>query len=179
MKVCTLCKEEKALVEFSWRVKKENLRQTRCKPCRNLKMKEHREDNIESYKEKDRQYGLNNKEVIAERKARYYKDNREQINTKARDGWSSHYSRNRLNYIYKGRARVSKLRQATPAWSEVEQIQDLYKEAHKLHLITGELYHVDHQVPLNNKLVCGLHCISNLQILEASVNIKKNNRFIV
>ena len=176
MKVCTLCKEEKDVTNFSWRIKKKGLRQTRCKPCRNLNMREHRLAHIDSYKEKDRLYNLNNKEKIANRKALYYQHNREEINAKAIAGWSSHYNRNRINYIYKGRARVSQIKEATPIWAELNQIKELYKEAKMLEDSTEIKYHIDHIVPLKGKSVCGLHCIDNLQILTATANLSKGNR---
>jgi len=70
-------------------------------------------------------------------------------------------------------------RGATPSWSESEQIRDLYIEAKKLEMITGDKYHIDHVVPLNSAVVCGLHCIANLEILEASENIRKSNTWLI
>lgn len=49
-----------------------------------------------------------------------------------------------------------------------------YLQAQTLREVLGENYHVDHIVPLKGKTVCGLHCETNLQILPAAENIRKN-----
>lgn len=67
------------------------------------------------------------------------------------------------------RRRAKKLK-ATPFWSETCEIRELYKNCPK-----G--YHIDHIVPLNHPLVCGLHVLANLQPIPAMDNMKKGNYF--
>jgi hypothetical protein len=70
---------------------------------------------------------------------------------------------------------VSKLN-AIPKWANNKNILAIYKESRRLSLETGIQHHVDHIVPITSKLVCGLHCEANLQILTFNENIKKGNR---
>lgn len=70
--------------------------------------------------------------------------------------------------------RAAKL-QATPAWANHEKIAEFYFAADFLGMVTGEWYHVDHIVPLQSDLVCGLHWEGNLQVLTARENLRKKN----
>lgn len=54
------------------------------------------------------------------------------------------------------------------AWYEVARLETARK---------GVLCHVDHIIPLVHPLVCGLHCEDNMQVLTASDNCSKQNRF--
>lgn len=58
-----------------------------------------------------------------------------------------------------------------PPWADMGAIAAIYKQAKAL----GKT--VDHIVPLNNRLVCGLHCEANLRIISAEENRKKGNKF--
>lgn len=71
--------------------------------------------------------------------------------------------------VYQAQMRALKL-QRTPAWSETEEILDFYNKC-------PAGYHVDHIIPLQGKIVSGLHVLSNLQYLLASENMSKGNRY--
>lgn len=74
------------------------------------------------------------------------------------------------------RRRCSKLN-ATVVFADVKAIKSIYNTAKKLEKLTGLKYHVDHIDPLQNDLVCGFHIETNLQVLPASVNLSKSNKF--
>lgn len=74
------------------------------------------------------------------------------------------------------RRTATKLR-AIPAWANHFFIGEIYDLAKRRTEATGVKWHVDHIVPLQSKLVCGLHVEHNLQVLPAAMNISKNNRY--
>jgi hypothetical protein len=78
--------------------------------------------------------------------------------------------------VINNRRRASKLN-ATPTWANNLQIISIYQESTRLTKETRVKHHVDHIVPLQSKLVCGLHCEANLQILPAIENHRKSNLF--
>lgn len=93
---------------------------------------------------------------------------------KKRSEYSKRYSKTekgRLSRLYRTIKRRSARLNANVAWTDHERIKEIYKNCPK-----G--YHVDHIIPLQSKIVCGLHVENNLQYLTAKENISKGNRFI-
>lgn len=78
-----------------------------------------------------------------------------------------------------GAARRARRRNALPAWADRTAIQQLYATARALSHATGKMHHVDHDIPLQADLVCGLHVPANLRVLTAEDNQKKSNKFEV
>lgn len=65
---------------------------------------------------------------------------------------------------------------AKPEWADDYRIAEIYRMRNEISEQTGIQHHVDHIVPLRNKLVCGLHNEFNLQVLPGAENLKKHNR---
>jgi hypothetical protein len=74
--------------------------------------------------------------------------------------------------------RTAKLKR-TPAWADMDAIREFYAAARRMTEATGVVYHVDHIIPLQGRLVSGLHVPNNLQIIPGTENSRKRNRFEV
>jgi len=82
-----------------------------------------------------------------------------------------------VNFNNKLRAETKNCR--TPAWADLDAIRAIYEEASILNKEHGpRSYHVDHIIPLQGKTVSGLHVENNLQILKASDNLAKSNKYV-
>lgn len=167
-----------------------------CNECSRIKAEKLRKDNpdyqkkidarhykkhSEKLKQKSRDWRAENKEKVSEsNKNRYYSDiesSRKRCrdlarkNSELRKEKSKEWRRkNKSKKREYDRRRIANKLMATPAWFEREMVKNVYEKA----AIMG--FEVDHVVPLKSKLVCGLHCWSNLQLLEREINMKKNNR---
>jgi hypothetical protein len=70
---------------------------------------------------------------------------------------------------------------ATPPWLNEEQLKKMsqfYSDAVAMTEFDGEIYHVDHIVPLQGENVCGLHVPWNLQLMTRAGNLLKGNRLL-
>lgn len=142
---------------------------------------------------------------ISEQKRAYYQKNRDRLITRSKQryrekkeeisayhaGWRKknfhRKSQSDKNWrarnlpkttAYSNERRARKLR-AQPHWLnsfQLAQIQEFYEIAAAMSCQTGIKHHVDHIVPLKNKVVSGLHVPWNLQVIPARENLSKNNR---
>lgn len=153
-KVCSLCQETKELSFFSLKRNKPN---SRCKACVAAYYKEYREKNIELILGKSKNFWKVYKGTEAQKAVNKRKCKRYQI--KNLDKFRGYVATRRA---FQGKA--------TPPWANLEVIAKMYSAC-------PEGHEVDHIVPINNKLVCGLHVENNLQYLLSSENRSKSNKF--
>jgi hypothetical protein len=85
-------------------------------------------------------------------------------------------NRRMLSRIHAAKRKAVRL-QRTPAWANHTAIDAIYNEACRLTIETGIQHHVDHEIPMQGKLVSGLHVENNLQVIVWLDNVKKGNRF--
>lgn len=85
-------------------------------------------------------------------------------------------ARRAVSLFHTGKRRAAKLNR-TPPWSDLDAMRAIYAQARRMTVETGIPHHVDHVIPLQGKLVSGLHVPNNLQILTGSENSKKRNRY--
>jgi hypothetical protein len=166
-KVCTTCKEEKLLSEYSPRKDRPLGVHYSCKPCLALRAKEERKR--KEYTEEERN--------VAKIRAAEWRKNNPLRNKEMKANWAI------LN-PHKRRAALAKYeiskQKRTPKWltkEHYEEIENFYWHAQDLKRVTGYMYHVDHIVPLNGKNVCGLHVPWNLQVLPYDINLSKGGTY--
>jgi transcription elongation factor Elf1 len=134
--------------------------------------KEYRKNNKEKVKAYSLKYNTEHKDVVAFRNKAYREANKDKIKLLKQQ----HIANNRDLYAaYTAKRRAIKA-QATPSWANDQDISAMYLLA-SICNDAGLRVEVDHIVPLNSPNVCGLHCESNLQILPATLNNQKSNRY--
>jgi len=138
--------------------------------------RDRRAKNPEPYREHYRKWLAKNSEVAKAASQKWKAENRERTRELSRKSAADWKRNNRAKAQASEAAREAKKRQAMPRWADKKAIEKFYDEAIRLTKETGILHHVDHIVPLNHPLVCGLHCEFNLQVLPALENISKGNR---
>jgi hypothetical protein len=125
-----------------------------------------------------RAYRAANKEkIIANKRAAYYAKQEEHLAQKREYRQAN---KGKINFLCAMRKKV--IKQRTPVWLspfDRLKIKCYYSVAAMLARNNGEPWHVDHIVPLQGKLVSGLHVPNNLQFLRGVDNIRKKNKFEV
>ena len=135
------------------------------------------EVNKDKLAERSKAYYEANKDKLAERSKAYYDANRTSITEKQK----AYRKTNRERYRLLRKQRNKKIKKATPPWykSERDLISWMYREVKARNRLAGyNKYSVDHIIPFKNKKVCGLHTISNMQIITLKENLEKGNKLL-
>ena len=150
---CHHCKLAKEVSEFGKNKSRENGLDNYCKPCR---------------KEYRKQWYSNNSEKAKGYASTYNEKNLDKVRARWRN-----YNKNNPQVRAKNTAlrRAQKLL-ATPAWIDHEEVAYIYRLAAERGL------EVDHIVPLNHHLVCGLHVQDNLRCIPKNLNRWKSNKLL-
>ena len=154
--------------------------------------KEYRLKNKERLKQYFKKYGEENKDKISEKRKKYYWKNREEnikksleyvkknpekVSKKKREWKRRDYLENPEKYILESLKRLKVLKEPQkPKWCNPLLIKRIYKKMIDLRE-EGYNVSVDHIIPLNGRVVCGLHIETNLRIIDMVENSSKGNRF--
>ena len=143
--------------------------------------------NKEKIREQRKRFYEANKEMLRAKKAKWDAENRDKVNEyirrcrgkypesgkAARAEWRS---KNASKIAYYNGQRRGALKQSFPIWASDFLMEEAFALAKLRTEVTGIKWHVDHIVPLNSKLVCGLHCEFNFQVIPGVLNSSKGNR---
>lgn len=145
-----------------------------CVVCSRSRTAEWDKANSDHKNDKRRErYELNSEKVL-ERNRDWYKNNKHKVLEQKQ----SYYVENRPDFYFRSQLRRTRKMRATPAWVDLEAINKIYQEAYAKSVFDNLKYHVDHIVPLQHPLVCGLHVPWNLRIVPAEENLSKGNKLI-
>ena len=135
------------------------------------------QNNPEKINDRNRTWKAANREKVASTILEWQRKNKDKvaINTKK---WMQ---ANKGMVNARTRRRQTAKLQRTPAWlGAVDHAEMDFTYAYCAALRSiGMDYHVDHTIPLQGKIVSGFHVPSNLQVIHASDNMKKNNKHMV
>lgn len=158
MKRCGNCGQNKPVREFSKLAKSSDGLQGYCKECSKRKNAEYRNARRDDLNAAHRIRAENQRDLRRSSSAQWRQNNAHLVCQQAAK-----------------RRAVS--RKSTPFWANQFFIKEAYRLAELRSKVTGVEWHVDHVVPLNSKIVCGLHCEHNLAVIPASANMLKSNRY--
>lgn len=147
MKTCSACGQTLPLSSFPVRKASRDGLGYSCRDCKNAQNKNHYNNNKEDHYARNRR-------VLAARKARD-------------PAWANAWN------VWKKMKEAKRI----PPWAKFSDTVRFYREAHELTARTGIRHEVDHIIPLRSKIVTGLHCVENLQVLTAAANNAKGASF--
>lgn len=202
-----MTKEEKAAYKKAWAEKNKEKLAAQRKEWREKNKELVKKQKAEKYKknkteikQKVNEYRLKNIQTIKQKKEIYRKTNKEKIKNYYEINKNKFIMQNRIwkennkekikeyeeknkdkKVANKAKRRAAQI-QRTPCWLTnkcLKKIETIYAKAKKLEEKTGIKHHVDHIIPLQGKLVSGLHVPENLRVVTAKENLSKSNQYHV
>lgn len=207
-KVCTKCGGLKNGSEFRNDKRLKSGKGSVCLICTRKDALDRRNKNIQRSRDSFKAWAKNNKEYDTARKVKWAKDNpdkkkkadnsyhhrnkvarsqknklwREKNSEKLKETYSLWRKKN-IAYILANNKKYSCSKiNRTPSWlseNDFWMIEEAYVLAKTRTKLFGFKWHVDHIIPLQGEIVCGLHTPTNLQVIPGVQNIKKKNFYVV
>jgi hypothetical protein len=201
LKQCRKCSKEKPLTEFYKAKAYPDGHRAQCKTCYNevRKLSYSKPEVRERIKRESKEYYYRNRDARCEAMAKWQKDNWDKVlkwrseNADKITDINKRFYKNHKDEVLaackvwreqnpgKVRANNAKrektIKQQTPPWADLKAIQKFYIYSAEITAETGIQHHVDHIIPLQGKLVSGLHVEGNLRVIPAKVNIQKSNSY--
>lgn len=165
MKTCNKCGETKPLSEFNVMRHAPDGRRYSCNACaskasRAWNIANKARSNATCLRYKKRKPHMHKVWVAA---------NREHCNQYMRE-WRKTHS------ITTPYAASEKYRKVTPKWANRFFLKEAYRLARLRTKMLGVAWEVDHIIPLNHPLVCGLHVETNIRVIPRFANRSRGNR---
>ena len=172
MKTCKKCGLSKPRSDFSFGPRYADGLQPWCAECRREYRKVYYATNKDRLNAKAKAWAKANPEKARAADLRWKQGNKDKMSERYR-AWRR---ANLAHDVARTAVRRAQKIRATPRWADLSEIERIYAEARVLSVQYGEPFEVDHIVPLNHSMVCGLHCEANLQAIPARRNRAKGNK---
>jgi hypothetical protein len=171
MKLCSKCDQLKEETAFHVRIASADGLAFKCKDCVNQYSRAWRLENPDAHK----QWYQSNKESKSKYWATWYQNNQDRKSASYKK-WVARNKHKKNTLVSK---RVAARKSAVASWIDFDAVRKIYSEALRMTELTGIRHEVDHIVPLQGKLVSGLHWEGNLQVITKTENARKANSFDV
>jgi len=165
VKKCRDCGSIKPTTEYYKHLNTSDRLRHECKQC---------------IKDRKKEWYEANKERAFETHKKYWSKRPERLKVLRKERKQREYAKHHEKYKMRAKISARRLIRATPPWLNEEHrvlIKAIYEHARDCEVISGFKYHVDHEVPIKGKNVCGLHVPWNLQVLPQDINDSKGNKF--
>lgn len=123
-----------------------------------------------------RAWALANPEKVSAKNIKYKAKKKDEIKEYNKKWWSENKPK---RAAYQSKRKAAQL-QRTPKWLTDNDLWMIEEAFHLAELRTKQFgfpWHVDHVVPLQGKMVSGLHVPANIQVIPARENTRKSNKF--